>query len=91
MRMISNSSLGDLCLRPNDTLGAHYHDQVEETFYFPEGEPKMIVGGKDYRVRPGDVFKVSPGEAHDIINDTDGPTKLTFIKLPYISDDKVSV
>ena len=82
---------GVICLKPNDTLGAHYHDQVEETFYFPEGEPKMIVAGKECRVRSGDVFKVGPGEAHDIINDTDGAIKLIFIKCPYIPDDKVSL
>ena len=80
---------GVIRLLPGDTLGGHSHNEVEETFYFPEGTPEMIVNGEAHRVNPGDVFKLSPTETHDIRNDTDQPIKLIFIKCPYIPDDKV--
>jgi mannose-6-phosphate isomerase-like protein (cupin superfamily) len=76
--------------KPGEELGAHYHKAVEETFYFPEGAPKMIVAGSEIRVRPGDAVRVEPGETHNIINDTFGDVTAVFIKCPYDPDDKVA-
>jgi len=41
-------------------------------------------------VRSGDVFRLEPGEAHDIVNDAAGPARIIFIKCPYLPDDKVA-
>ncbi|MGD9518913.1 MAG: cupin domain-containing protein, partial [Armatimonadota bacterium] len=67
------------------------HMQVEETFYFLEGTPQMVIEGESYRVRPGDAFRVEPGEAHNIVNDTGADIRLVFIKCPCIPDDKVGL
>ena len=75
-------------LMPGESLGAHLHDEVEETFYFMAGEPTMIVGGKSLRVRRGDAVRAEPGEAHDIVNDTDAPVEGIFIKSAYRPKDK---
>lgn len=82
---------GVIVFKPGQSLGPHKHEQVEETFYFETGTPQMIVDGKSHRVRPGDVFKLSPGEAHDIINDGDSDTRLIFIKCPYVPSDKIDL
>lgn len=82
---------GLILLRPKDTLGAHYHKEVEEVFYFLEGEPKMIVNEKEYRVKVGDAFRIEPEERHDIINDTNECVKIVFIKTPFIPEDKVNI
>ncbi len=82
---------GVICLRPDDRLGGHYHNEVEETFYFPDSAPLMIVNETEHRVVHGDVFKLAPGEKHDILNDTAAPIKIVFIKCPYLPDDKVSM
>lgn len=82
---------GIIVLKPGGSLKAHKHEQVEETFYFELGAPQMIVDGEVHRVKPGDVFKLSPGEAHDIVNDTDEDTRIIFIKCPYIEGDKIDV
>jgi mannose-6-phosphate isomerase-like protein (cupin superfamily) len=82
---------GVILLRPGDTLGAHYHREVEEVFYFVSGTPKMIVNEKEYRVKVGDAFRIEPEERHDIINDTKDCTKMVFIKSPYLPEDKVSI
>ncbi len=80
---------GVILLRPGDSLKAHKHAQVEETFYFETGAPTMIVNGVAHSVRPGDVFRLEPGEAHDIRNDGPEPCRIIFIKCPYLPDDKV--
>ena len=51
----------------------------------------MLIDNVEHRVVPGDVFKLPPSEAHDIINDTGNPVRLIFIKCPYLPDDKVAV
>jgi len=81
---------GIILLRPGDTLGAHGHREVEETFFFESGAPKMIVNRVEHRVRSGDVFRLEPGEAHDIVNDAAGPARIIFIKCPYLPEDKVA-
>lgn len=40
---------------------------------------------------PGDVFKLAPGEQHDIVNDTEDASRIIFIKCPYLPDDKVAL
>ncbi len=82
---------GIIRLRPGDELGLHKHEQVEETFYFEAGTPQMIVDDSVHRVRPGDVFKLSPGEAHNIVNDSREPARIIFIKCPYLPNDKVTL
>lgn len=81
---------GIILLKPQETLGVHFHNETEETFYFIEGEPRMIVNDTSYRVKKGDVFRIEPKEKHDIINDTPDPAKTIFIKAPYNPEDKVS-
>jgi mannose-6-phosphate isomerase-like protein (cupin superfamily) len=81
---------GVICLRPGDKLGGHYHKEVEETFYFPDSAPIMVVDDVENRVSPGDVFKLAPGEKHDIQNDTPNLIRIIFIKCPYLPDDKIA-
>ena len=72
-----------------ESLGDHYHNEVEETFYFVKGAPKMIVNGEAFRIKPGDVVRLDPHDRHDIINDTDDACEGVFIKSVYAPDDKV--
>ncbi len=81
---------GIIVFKPGQTLGRHYHNEVEETFYFLEGSPKIIINDKDIRVKPGDVFRIDPGEAHNIVNDTPNDMRAVFIKCPCLPKDKVS-
>ena len=82
---------GVIVFKPGQELGKHCHNQVEETFYFLEGTPQMVVDDSSYRVKPGDAFRLEPPECHNIINDTDADTRLIFIKCPYVPGDKVDV
>ena len=82
---------GVLKFLPGETLGGHYHEEVEETFYFLRGAPKMIVNGEELRIRPGDAVRLDPEDTHDIINDTDEDVDAVFIKHLHKPDDKVNV
>ena len=50
----------------------------------------MVVDGQEHRVKPGDVFRLESGEAHDIVNDGAEDTRIIFIKCPYLPEDKES-
>lgn len=82
---------GVIVFKAGQQLGRHCHEEVEETFYFLEGTPLMVVDDEAYRVKPGDAFRVEPPESHDIVNDTDQDTRLIFIKTPYLPQDKVDM
>jgi len=76
---------------PGESLGLHKHEEVEETFYFPACAPLMVIEGVPRRVRPGDAFRIPPGESHNIINDTPAAVDLVFIKSLYRPSDKVDL
>jgi len=82
---------GVIVFKPGQSMGAHYHHEVEEIFYFTQGDPLIVIDDQEYRVEEGDLFRIEPGEKHNIINDTDENTKIVFIKTPYLPDDKVSI
>ena len=83
---------GVIVLGPGETLGHHFHERVEETFYFVAGKGgKMVVNGAPFPIRIGDAFRLEPHDKHDIVNDTDTPLKAVFIKSTYDPKDKIDV
>lgn len=82
---------GVIVFAPGEQLGHHYHERIEETFYFVEGSGRMIVNGQEHRIRVGDAFRLDPADRHDILNDTAAPLKAVFIKSAYDPKDKVNV
>jgi len=82
---------GIMKFNPGQTMGMHKHAEVEETFFFTEGAPLIVVNGENIRVRTGDAFRLEPGDVHDIVNDTDQPIEAVFIKSIYKPDDKIDV
>jgi len=82
---------GVIVIKPGESLKPHYHNDVEETFYFIEGTPKVIIEGQEFRVKVGDAFRIEPKEKHDVINDTQEYVKAVMLKFPYSPEDKVMV
>lgn len=82
---------GIIVFKPGQQMGTHKHEKVEEVFYFETGTPQMVVDGVPHRVRPGDAFKLAPGEAHNIVNDGDTETRIIFVKAPYLPQDKIDL
>lgn len=82
---------GILVLKPGGSLGAHYHKEVEETFYFLEGKARLMIDGTEYLGGAGEAFRLEPGEKHDILNDSQSPIRAVFIKCPYKPEDKIKI
>ncbi len=82
---------GVILLLPGERLGAHYHEQVEETFYLLSGQATLVSGGKELALTTGDAVRLEAPEDHDIRNDGAEPAKLVFIKSPYLPKDKIDV
>ncbi len=82
---------GVILLLPGQTLGGHYHEQVEETFYVLQGCGVFVVNGQNYSAREGDAFRMEPQDRHDIRNESAQPLKLVFIKCPYLPKDKIDI
>lgn len=81
---------GIIRLKPGEKMGVHGHREVEETFFFCEGSPKIYVNDAEYQTKEGDAYRLEPLEKHDIVNDTDRPVRIIFIKCPYLPEDKVT-
>ncbi len=89
-----NTEWGILRLKPGQSsadYGQHIHERVEETFYFMEGSPRFVIGGVEHQVKPGDAYRVDPGETHNLINDTDENVVAVFIKWPFDPSDRIPV
>ena len=83
---------GVIRFAPGEQLGRHKHHEVEETFYFVEGEGgRFIVDGAEHAIAVGSAFRIEPGEVHNIVNDTGVPLKAVFIKSAYLPKDKIDV
>ena len=50
---------GVIVFQPGHELGAHKHEQVEETFHFQSGTPLSVVDDAEYRVASGDAFRLA--------------------------------
>ncbi len=83
---------GIIVFAPGEELGRHLHNEVEETFFFVEGEGgRIVVDGKEHAIAVGLAVRIEPGEVHNIVNDTEADLKAVFIKSSYSPTDKVNV
>lgn len=81
---------GLILLKPSESMAdkAHGHEEIDETFYFVEGDGVMVIDGKDYPAPQGTVFLLEPKEMHNIKNISNKPVKIVFIKGEYKPEDK---
>jgi len=79
-------------LRPGDAMENHYHKYCDESFVVLEGECALWVRCTDtYTMRQGGVYRFEPGEMHYLINESDAPFRLVFIKSPASPGDTHAV
>ncbi len=82
---------GIILLLPGEELGAHYHQEVEETFFLQSGRATLIADGRQVPMVAGDAVRLPAPERHALRNDGDEPARFVFIKSPYLPQDKVDV
>jgi len=80
---------GVFYLKPGTKLGAHYHNQVEETFFILEGKGFLKTEGQEITLEKGCALHLNPGEKHDLYALADSFLRGIFIKSPYLPEDKV--
>lgn len=82
---------GLILLKPGEHMAStpHGHNEIDETFYFMEGEGVMIVDNRELPAPQGSVFLCEQREMHNIRNDSDNPIKIVFIKGDYKPKDKI--
>ena len=81
---------GIILLKPGEWMGgkAHGHNELDETFYFVEGDGTIIINNQEFDAPEGSVFLCEPKELHNIRNDSKKPVKIIFIKGEYKPEDK---
>ena len=82
---------GLILLKPGESMAdmPHGHNELDETFYFMEGNGIMVIDGEEYPAPQGTVFLCEPKEMHNIKNNSKKPVKIVFIKGDYKPDDKI--
>lgn len=63
------------------TLGDHFHKKQTEVCYILKGHATWIVNGKQYKVKPGDAFIISPHDIHSVQNETNTDCDVLVFKL----------
>lgn len=66
---------------PHTRQRLHSHLEQTEVFYILEGESVISINSVEYPARPGDAFICSPGEVHNVWNQTDGDFKVLVFKI----------
>lgn len=69
----------DDVIEPGASIGEHRHEGNEEIYLVIEGHGTMILDGKEYPFRPGDVSLVKSGHTHGLRNSADGPMRLIVV------------
>ncbi len=68
-----NQSLAEAIVPPGTTTLLHKHHKTEEFYYILEGEGKMVLGEKTFKVIVGDTICITANTSHQItaIGDSD--------------------
>jgi quercetin dioxygenase-like cupin family protein len=84
-----NIDWGVITLAPGEAMSAHFHNEVEETFYILEGTTTFFLKDKDIDAPAGTAIRLEATESHGLKNNGTTATKMVFIKNIYRPNDKV--
>lgn len=77
-----HSQLVVMNIPPGDEIGEEVHPHTEQTLFFLGGTAKVLLDGKESRVKAGDVVVVTPGTRHNFINDGREPLRVYTVYTP---------
>jgi quercetin dioxygenase-like cupin family protein len=66
---------------PQTKQRLHLHRQQTEVFYVLEGQAVIEIDGEEYPAGPGDAFICSPGDRHNLWNQSDREFRLVVFKI----------
>jgi mannose-6-phosphate isomerase-like protein (cupin superfamily) len=70
-------SLAVIYVDPGMSSKPHYHKKTEEIYFFLEGSGRVIVGDREFEVRPGSAVHIPVLKQHHVVNNS--TAKLKFI------------
>lgn len=73
-----NTKVKRIEVNPKGALSYQSHKHRAEVWVVTEGSGEFKLNEKKYKVGPGSVLKINPGEKHKIVNDSEA--KLVFIE-----------
>ena len=68
-------SLGELEVAPGGGNGMHIHTSFEETFIAVDGEIGVVLGSRQYLLKPGESITIPKNTPHHFINTTAGTVR----------------
>ncbi|HTV05234.1 MAG TPA: cupin domain-containing protein [Acidobacteriaceae bacterium] len=68
----------------------HFHERAQQFFYVLEGELTMEVAGRECRLTAGQGLEITPGEAHQAMNRSDGIVRFLVVSQPPSHGDRLS-
>ncbi len=76
----------EIQISPTQKVPAHYHSNIQDTFYVIEGELRLFLREpkEEVRLGPGDTYSVPPRRPHLVTNP--GDASATFLVLQGIGE-----
>lgn len=71
--------LARITIPPGASIGEHPHDNEEEIYYVISGSARVVDGGMERILGPGDAVRTGDGSTHSIANV--GDTDLDFMAV----------
>ena len=65
---------------PYQVIPDHVHDSSREVYAVLSGQCLLTVDSSEYRLQPGDIIFMEPGDTHRLHNDGDEPFLLLVFK-----------
>ena len=77
-------------VEPNTNLASHHHKKMTEAVYVLSGEASLVINGKDFFMRPGDIITIEPNEIHNGRNPSHNEFKYLVFKTNFSEEDTPS-
>jgi quercetin dioxygenase-like cupin family protein len=75
-------------VEPKANLKPHYHRKMTEAVYILDGEASIIINGKEFPLKPGDLITIKPNQIHTVKNPSEKEFRYLVFKTNYSENDK---
>lgn len=76
---------------PRTAEDMHYHQKARQFFYVLSGQATMRLVDRTVLLNTGDGLEISPGEAHQMCNQSDDTVEFLVVSMPKAHGDRIPV
>ena len=84
-------NFGIIEMSPGRRMGAHVHENEDDSFYILEGEMTFVFGYEAAKAPPGTFVVVPPGVSHGFVNDGSVTVRMLNIHAPAGFDRRIGL